>query len=392
MLSRHPWPLFYCPTPMPDRSDLKSPDSDPKSPLESVSRPKRWTDFDWVWNTLSVCCLIASGSFMTNTAQAFSKGGWDVLQTLGTVSQGAGLVFVTGGALTDRGRSALKTVLQSLNIQPEYQAEVTCAGAFLTLACSYGIYHSLGSLGDYYYRQGTQAYDAGRIAAAIDGLEEAHNFDPNDPKINIALGNFYQKARQHELALPFYQQAALFGEPEAFNGLGRATMRLDPSLEGLEQAEVFFLIGLSQAQKVTHGPAIEAFILTHLGFVYVQQAEIFTALPPQQWDLKSVGLPQDSNPVQTLQTMAYETLMQANEKMEQVNPTTPGAGMQTCYLAALLVDQGQTEAAQAQWQVCIDRARPATLGQFQDILNYAGPAIARQINTSGIITHTAVTP
>lgn len=201
MLSRHPWPLFYCPTPMPDRSDLKSPDSDPKSPLESVSRPKRWTDFDWIWNTLSVCCLIASGSFMTNTAQAFSKGGWDVLQTLGTVSQGAGLVFVTGGALTDRGRSALKTVLQSLNIQPEYQAEVTCAGAFLTLACSYGIYHSLGSLGDYYYRQGTQAYDAGRIAAAIDGLEEAHNFDPNDPKINIALGNFYQKARQHELEI-----------------------------------------------------------------------------------------------------------------------------------------------------------------------------------------------
>lgn len=329
---------------------------------------------------------------MTNTAQAFSRGGWDILQTLGTVGQGAGLVFVTGGALTDRGRLALQNVLKSLNIQPEYQAEVTCAGAFLTLACSYGVYQSLSSLGDYYYRQGTQAYDEGRIAAAVTFLEEARNFDPNDPKINISLGNFYQKAREYEQALLFYQQAALFGEPEAFNGLGRATMRLDPSLKGLEEAEVFFLIGLSESKKLTHTSPIEAFILTHLGFVYLQQAELLADLPPEQWDLASLGLLQTSNPIEVLQTMAYDTLMQAQEKMEQVNPTTPGAGMQTCYLAALLVNQGQTEAAQAQWQVCIDRARPATLGQFQDILNYAGPTIARQINTSGIITHTPVAP
>ena len=61
-----------------------------------------WSRFDWCWNLLTVGCLVITGTFITNTAQAFSTSGFDLIGTFSTITQGAGLVLVAGAALTDK--------------------------------------------------------------------------------------------------------------------------------------------------------------------------------------------------------------------------------------------------------------------------------------------------
>lgn len=114
--------------------------SPPQPPAPPVSK---WDKFDWVWNSLTVACLLFAASFATNTIQAFSQNGMNVLQTFGTFTQGAGLVLVSGGALTDKGQKAVKDILSSLKIPPEYQAEATLGFSALVLLGTYGINQSL---------------------------------------------------------------------------------------------------------------------------------------------------------------------------------------------------------------------------------------------------------
>ena len=347
---------------------------------------RKWTDFDWIWNTITVGCLVLGGTFATDTVQAFSQGQWDLLQTFGTIGQGAGLVFVTGGALTDRGRQGIKLVLTSLGIAPAYQAEVTCAFAAVTLAATYGVNQSLPRLGDYYYRQGQQFYNAGQTASAVASFHQALNFDPNDVRVTIALGNYFEKIRDHEAAQKFYLTALPYGEPAAFSGMGRAIMRQDTSLQGLEAAELYFQFALSQAQLQ---PELKASILTHLGFVYVQQADLIARNPISVAELREVSMIQSADPVGDLQRRS-EQLLRSAIALTDINPAPwPGKGMAYCYLAALLDQTDRPQEAQGRWEDCANRAIPASSNQYEDILNYGGLPILDRVNTSGIVTRYA---
>ncbi|MEB3163583.1 MAG: hypothetical protein VKK80_10180 [Prochlorothrix sp.] len=384
----------------------------------STAPPKpSWTDYDWVWNTLTLIFLVLSGSFMTNTAQAFSQGGWDILQTLGTVGQGAGLALVTGGALTSQGREALEKALNSLGIPPKYQAEVSCLFAGVTLGLSAAINTNLSRLGEYYYDQGLNLALQGRMGEAVDNFTEALNFLPNDARITVALGDFYEKGARHELALEFYSRAVGYGDPRALMGLGRIHLRAMPTLQGLQTAEIF--LRLAQAQPKLD-LELQSELFTAMGILHLRQAEILQDFPSLQ-DKKALkaALAQDQATNNELfltylpksavvRTEAMQRLLQQDDPIAYLyqeaqhnleaaiaidqkladTPLTfkhPGYGMAYCYLGWMYDQQGNAAQSQKFWNTCAGTALPGSLEELAEVLSYGGGEIAGQLNTSKIV-------
>ncbi|NER78555.1 MAG: hypothetical protein F6K42_03060, partial [Leptolyngbya sp. SIO1D8] len=144
---------------------------EPEEPQTSIHRLDR---LDWLWNFLSAGCLVFSASFLTITAQAFSAvGGFDLLQTLSTISQATGLILVAGGALTDKGQKFVQDTLEKLNIPPHFHSEVTLGASGLMLLGAYGVYNSLPQFSQHYYQKGLQAQQQGNLYAAIEYFQEA---------------------------------------------------------------------------------------------------------------------------------------------------------------------------------------------------------------------------
>lgn len=392
-------------------------DGTPAVTPEPARSKRRWTDYDWIWNTLTVTCLVVSGSFITNTAQAFSQDGWDVLQMLGTVGQGAGLAFVTGGALTSQGRKALEQAMSSLGIAPKYQAEVSFLFAAATVGVSATINTNLPRLGEYYYQKGYDLALKGQVGEAISNFEEALHFIPNDVRTNIALGDYYEQGARHDLALTFYGQAVNSGNPRALMGIARIHMRANPTLQGLQTAELYFRLALAQPRI---NPVIRSQLLAYMGILHLQQAQILSDFPPM-WDQVAfqAALEQDrqmsytfapdylpdggvmstrplervlsqGDPIQHLQAEAkryLEAAAQLEQDLAEASSTTqvPGYGMPHCYLGILYTEMENVAQSQLSWQRCAETAVPASLEQMAEILSYGGSEIADLLDTSIII-------
>lgn len=367
-------------------SSEDSPNPLPSSsvPSKTPSRRKSWTDFDWVWNALTVVFLVGSGAFATTTAQAFAQGNWDVLQTLGTVSQGAGLVFVTGGALTDRGRKAMQDVLTNLGIPVRYQSEVTCLAAAGTLALTYGIHQNLPNLGNYYFHQGQKLFQQGRLAEASTSFEHALNFNPDNIQISIFTGYLEEKSLHYAKAQSFYEKGLAFGLPEALAGMGRTTFRAasPSSIPSLVKAELFFQVALNQPKA---SDPLRMDILTNLGFVYFLEAEALKQKNPRQWDLTTLGLEGVKDPIQELHLRAETVLKESIVLVNKLDKELAGTGMSYCYLGAVLDASNRLQEAEVAWQDCATKARPIAMNQLQDILYYGGQNVVDQVNTSHIV-------
>jgi tetratricopeptide (TPR) repeat protein len=201
-------------------------DSDAASSL--ITQP-RWMRFNWVWNLGTVVCLVFSTAFISQTAKAFSTKGFDFLGTLSTVGQGAGLAVVAGGALTDRGKRTVETVLASLEIPQSLYPKVTFGIAASLLTVSYGIHTNLRLISDWYYHKGERQVDDNAWLQAQDSYIRSLNFDPSDRQSLLSLGELYENMGDFERAIAEYEKGLLSGEPEFLNAVGRA--RLMRSLE-----------------------------------------------------------------------------------------------------------------------------------------------------------------
>jgi tetratricopeptide (TPR) repeat protein len=212
------------------RRSMQPPDSAWWWFLEPPPPPEPWLSrFDWFWNLLTVGCLVVAGTFATNTAQAFSTSGFDLLGTFSTIAQGAGLVLVAGGALTDQGQKAVERIWSSLKIPTRFHAEATFIVAGLLLFTSYSIHRHLPQIGEFYYQQGQAAEAEDQWLVAKDNYERALKFIPPDAtnvqsKLQISLGKIHERLGQLSEAQKHYESAALSNDPEGRLRLGRVNL------------------------------------------------------------------------------------------------------------------------------------------------------------------------
>lgn len=319
---------------------------------------------DWAWNILTVSCLVISGTFVTNTLHAFSQNGMDLLQTFGAISQGAGLLLITGGTLTDKGKQVIQDMLATFKVPPNRQAAGTFVLALSVLVLTGIINFSLPLLGTYYYQHGQNAYQEGKLAAAKISFEEASHFVQAETKINdeinVALGNVYETMGDQAKAKPYYQEGASSGNPAALNGLGRVQLRTASAYQGLLLAESSFRVGLAQPKL---DATLKSEMLSHLGLTLIKQAEV------------------EKDRSDALYKEAEAVLKQGITLDKTLTERTPGIGLSHCYMAILHKKLNLPQ----QWQSCIDNALPTSFDQFRDIMFYAEPGIAEKINTTGIV-------
>ncbi|MGD1860186.1 MAG: tetratricopeptide repeat protein [Leptolyngbyaceae cyanobacterium] len=180
--------------------------------------------FDWLWNVCTVACLVIATSFITQTAKAFSTEGFDFLGTLSTISQGAGLVFVAGGALTDKGKQAVSRILSSVRIPESLHAEATFAASLLLLIATYGVNQNLHVVGNWYFQQARHHEHQGEFSQAFQAYRRSLNFSPDDYKTHIAVGFLYEKLGNFDQAIEEYQIGSSFGIPEFLNAQARAML------------------------------------------------------------------------------------------------------------------------------------------------------------------------
>lgn len=334
---------------------------------------------DWLWNTLSAGCLVFSASFLTITAQAFSAvGGFDLLQTLSTLSQATGLVLVAGGALTDKGQKVVQNILKKLDIPPHFHSEVTLGASALLLLGAYGVYSSLPRLAQYYYQKGLHAQRAGNQYAAIEYFQESISFDPNNSEPHTHLAEVYQNLERFQEAQIEYQDGLLKGDITALNGMGTLSLATAETeagdvgeLTGLFDAEVLFRIGLNQVEDGNE--RLQAILHTNLGITLMKRAKTEADASEAQ---------------QQLFTEASEHFQQAiriQQQSETINQTYPSQGVAYCFLAGVYEQGGNSALAAGYWETCKTDAYPASLEQYEDILRLGGQSIGLQLNTKHIL-------
>ncbi len=213
--------------------------------------------FDWLWYGLTVGSMVVVTTFGTSTAQAFSSEGFDILGTFSTVAQGAGMLLVAGGALTENGKETVENVLTSVGIPSHFHAEAIFGTSALMAAATYGLYANLPNIGEYYYNQGNIASSEGEVVTALDLYKRALSFNPDDPKIYVGLGKVSEDMGQLKDAVSYYDRGRSFNDPAALNGLGRSlvfqsledvgwTAKID---EKVERKADFFLVAAEKLVK-----------------------------------------------------------------------------------------------------------------------------------------------
>ena len=347
----------------------------PKSPGHKLDR------LDWLWNIFSASCLVISASFLTITAQAFSAvGGFDLLQTLSTISQATGIVLVASGALTEKGQKLVQQTLDKLNIPPHFHSEATLGASALLLLASYGVYNSMGQFSQYYYEKGVSAQSAGNLYVAIEHFKESIAFDSNYSAPHTHLAEVYQNLERFEEAQAEYQDGLLKGDIKALNGMGTlilaAVAEEEPGelgeLSGLLDAEVLVRIGLNQVES--NDRPLQAGLHTNLGITLLQRGMTET----------NAGIEQ-----QKLFEEAGEHFQSAISIEESIPPdqngTYGGQGLAYCYLAAFYEQTENSQQAEENWQICEVRAYPASLEQYENILRLGGRAIGLHLDTKHIL-------
>ncbi|MBX2865262.1 MAG: hypothetical protein KTR27_17060 [Leptolyngbyaceae cyanobacterium MAG.088] len=348
-------------------------------PYSPETKRHKLDQFDWLWNCLSASCLVISASFLTITAQAFSVvGGFDLIQTLSTLSQATGLVVITGGALTQRGRRIVKNTLKKFNIPPYFHSEVTLIISVLMLLLSYGVYNSLPQFSQYYYHKGLQAQHAGNLYIAVEYYKEAIAFNPEATDPHNHLAEVYQNLEKFEEAQAEYQDGLLKGDLLALNGMGILSLAAAENpdsegfgeLSGLLDAEVLFRIGLNQ---VDDGNArLKATLHRNLGITLMKRG-----------DAEDISVEAQKKLIKE----AFQHFqMSINLEKPVVSETSyPGQGLAYCYIAALDERNGLAQNATKNWQMCQQQAYPASLEQYEDILRLGSGAIGLQLNTKHIL-------
>lgn len=182
---------------------------------------------DWVWNGLTIVCLVFSASWITDTARAFSTKGFDFYGAFSTLAQTTGLAIIAGGTLTDKGRETVKKILTDSPIPSSAQAPATFLASLAWAGLAYSVNNNLYIFSDHrYYPLAEYHRQEGHLTQAQESYMRALKFKPDDPKILLGLGTTYEVLGDYERAIATYQEAINGAEPdsELLNALGRTIL------------------------------------------------------------------------------------------------------------------------------------------------------------------------
>lgn len=334
-------------------------------PSSHQSQPK-WARFNWFWNTLTVACLVGATAFTVETGKIFSRNGFDLWQTLTTLSQGTALALVAGGTLTQKGQNAVKNTLASVKISPHLHAETTFVASAALLGISYGIYMYLPEAGEWYYQQATLDYNRGELLKAKEKYEEAMHLAPEQPKTHVALGQIYETLGQLDAAESQYEIGLLKNDPFSYYGLGRVTLERAENRESPKKAAGYFRRAL---QKENLPESLQAQLYTNLGIAQLRQVDNATS----------------KEQIQNLLGNARDNFLSAIALEKNIPDTTPGWGIAHCYLASLPASENPTEPTINHERWC-QSAQPQTLGDFAALAAIGKDTLQRRINESPALT------
>ena len=319
-----------------------------------------WDRLDWLWNGVTVFCLALSGSLMVSLFNGFSVGGgarWP--GTFMTLIQGTGLALVAGGSLTTTGQKNVEKALEKFNIPPELRAEVTMGFALILLLLSSGTYNLVPK---YLLYLGTRHYDQGDLILARRRLSQATQLLPDNPNINIALGQVHESLGDNNAALAEYRKAIPEGLPSAFNAAGRVNIGLGQA----EVAESLLRLGLQRA--FIRGESKKA-----------EQAELANIRYQLRRNLGWVLLNQERY------QEAKRQLVTAVRLNQDIAATDLGSGLAQCFLMQVNLELGDRQAAEENWYACRDLARPEFIKEYQWFVDNGYENLANCLDTSGIV-------
>ncbi|TAF51014.1 MAG: hypothetical protein EAZ61_11500 [Oscillatoriales cyanobacterium] len=250
--------------------------------VEEARPPAYFTSLDGLWKLGAAACLTLAATFMTQTVQAFSTQGFDVLGTVGAIAQGAGLAIVAQGTLTDQGKDRLHDTLRNFGIPTHLHEEATFAVAVSALLVSYGFHSNLYRFSNYYYHLGQQQESVKQWSDAKKSYARALDFNEQNNAALLSLGRLTEELGEYEEAAQIYQQGILNGDPQFYNSLGRSRLRRDLEANGwqgqLDRAVLSDALSLfnraKQAAEIGHHSkpgitadqlALETDILINLG-------------------------------------------------------------------------------------------------------------------------------
>ncbi|MGL5196156.1 MAG: tetratricopeptide repeat protein [Chroococcales cyanobacterium] len=341
------------------RATFNPPDSNWWWFLTVPQTTPQWKRFDWIWDSLTAGALVLAGSFMFNTVQAFSSGGFAVSEAFGTIAQVAGLGVVTKGALTSDGKKKVKSVLFKLDIpEPFHNPIIFMASGMLTLG-SYGLNNSLPYIGRIYYQQGMNHYTEGDLNQAYKKYVNASQLDPENISIKISLGEIHESLGSLDLALEQYKQGTQYGNAQAFNNAGRTYIQKFNS--GTPQneykvAESLLLLGLQRVDPQDKNVKYQ--LHKNLGWSLLKQ---------QEYD------------------RAKQEFKEAIKFDDEIENSQVGGGMAYCMLAEVYQQQQRPAEALEQWQFCAEYARPETLYEYKWFLEVGQKNLAEKIDTRSVV-------
>jgi tetratricopeptide (TPR) repeat protein len=313
--------------------------------LELLDSP-HWHDrYDWLWQGLSIACLTASLSLLTDISARFLHDGPDVAGVFVVILPSV-VAFLTGsGALTTAGRQAIEHILTSLRIAKYWWVELICLVSVLLLGCLLTFWLSLPSVANLYKNLGDVAYCANQPLPAIPvpvpetnaqtpnpcRLEitraERHymraiKLNPNDTEAHYKLGKLYEDLQENEAAIDQYQVAIkgdiLAGSYRAYERLTRLYVLQggnDP--ENYSKAIALSIRGLQLLSPVKeNNPAIQASIYAlhkNRGWAYLRQNSYEAALDSLS---QAISISDKEASASDKEASAYCLQAQAYEKLE----------------------------------------------------------------------------
>ncbi|MEG4319829.1 MULTISPECIES: tetratricopeptide repeat protein [unclassified Microcoleus] len=208
---------------------------------ELQSPSKQW---DWVWQLLSVACLVTTTSFISSIQPRFGAGGVGIAEAFGMLSQSGLTLLVAGGSFTKGGQEFVERLLKNLKIPLKYQSEVTTGLSAIMLLSAIALNASLPVLAKYYSQNGQKNLAQGQLEQAGHNLDQAIALDPENADFYLHRGEVYEAMLKLDDARTSYQTALAGNNYKAFNNLGRvAFLKQDYTL-----AEAMFRIGLENIQ------------------------------------------------------------------------------------------------------------------------------------------------
>ncbi|MEA5500878.1 tetratricopeptide repeat protein [Limnoraphis robusta] len=320
-----------------------------------VQKPEE-TDgsIDVIFDILTLVSLTGTTSFLITFSNLFVTGGLSVLESFGLMGQG-GLLIAAIGAFKGKGKEIIQNFLQKKGIPRKFHSQVTFGVSALLFLTSLSIYNLLPKLGKLYLQEGEEAYQKGLLIKAETQYQQALKIAPENPEINVALGEVYESSGNIEEAKEQYERAIRKGSVKALNDRGRIAI-YENNLVG---AEALLQIGLQQVKNLSKSnPDLEYELNKNLGWAFLQQEKY---------------------------KEAEQKLKAAIQLDQQIPEQEIGGGMAYCLLGKTLEAQNNLQAAQEQFQLCQKYARPETVDEYKWLIENGPSNLAEQVDTTSIM-------